>query len=220
MSHTDYTYMKIASERQFKYNWWGSDNGSGSKYFNKTYYDWLENYINAIDPQNICEIGCNIWTYMKDVDLESRCYIGYDIVQEIIDHNNAHFSNENVKFICKNVMSDFDSIPSCDLLIIKDVLNNWSNQEIKEILNLSLKKAKRVVICTWYDKDYDGSDIKYGEYRFLSSSVEPLKQFNPHVLMVICDIFNSNINKEIIVFYSDDTQPDYEDTKYDFTKLK
>jgi hypothetical protein len=206
--------MKSIAEVQYQMNWWGENVGSGSNYFNETYVEWLNKYIKYIDAKNIYEIGCGEWKFMKCVDFANRSYTGFDIVDKVIEKNNNQYGNEFIKFKCCNILENMNEIENADLVIVKDMLVNWSNHQITTLLQQLQQRTRRIVICSWNDQTTE--DCEYGEYRGLSFTKQPLKSFNPKVLLTVCDHFNNNMYKEVVVIYGKDAKDDVFPTKYRF----
>jgi len=209
-----YDEMKTIAETQYQLNWWGENVGSGSNYFNETYVEWLNKYIKYIDAKNIYEIGCGEWKFMKNIDFTNRTYTGFDIVSNVIEKNTKQYGSPSITFKCCNILENMDEIENADLIIIKDMLVNWSNNQIKTLLQQLQERSKRIVVCSWNDQTLH--DCDYGEYRGLSVAKEPLKTFHPKILLTVCDYFNDNMYKEIVVIYGQNTKDDVFQTKYRF----
>lgn len=59
-------------------------------------------------------------------------YRGFDIVRPVIQQNRKLYAREGVDFDVSQ--EQFDERPDADLLIVKDVLQHWSNAAIESFL--------------------------------------------------------------------------------------
>ena len=109
----------------------------------KFYINLLMNIINENNIKTICDIGCGDWQFSKTIDWTGLNYTGIDCVSSVIDFNKENYSQENIKFM----KGDARDIPEgYDLVILKDVIQHWNDEEIKYILPKIIEKNKFVFL--------------------------------------------------------------------------
>ncbi len=109
-------------------------------------------------------------------------YNGYDTYKKIIDFNkDKYLLNNKFNFFHLDFYSEKEKIMNADLCIIKDVLQHWSLEYINLFLEylVNSKKFKFILLCNCCYQERDNTDIKNGDFRFLSCKYLPLKHFNP-----------------------------------------
>ncbi len=174
----------------YKKNIWGSS-GSGSKFTpdNKWFLNELRNHIDTHKLQNICDLGCGDWEIMKNfIFKDNENYTGMDCVDFLINDLNNKYSNNNIKF----VHQDFSiNLPmGYDIVILKDVIQHWSNEDIKKIFPIILQNNKYVYCINGYKFTRDPTkndwtkrelDKKYS-YHPVDINREPLNEFKDNVV--------------------------------------
>lgn len=170
-------------------NIWGSS-GTGSKYShnNKWFLNQLKYIINKYNIKNILDIGCGDWEIMKHFNFEDVKYTGIDCVKSVIDNNNEKYKNNNINFIHQDI---FINIPkNYDLIIIKDVLQHYQTDKIRDILNNIINNNKYVYCINGYkftrDKSKNGwtnriLDKKY-HYHPISFNEDELNYFKKYII--------------------------------------
>ena len=104
--------------------------------------DWLRRHPAC---HSIVELGCGDWATTRLLELSPQhCYVGYDIVTDIIDENCRRFQSDTVRFKC----SDFLVQPpkDADLLVVKDVLQHLSNTAVHWFLEHILPRFRYAII--------------------------------------------------------------------------
>ena len=135
---------------------WGSKNGKGSSGTGsnnspdtKFYINLLMKHIQDYNIKTVCDIGCGDWEFSKTIDWKGADihYTGVDCVKSVIDFNKENYSCENIEFI----HGDATDIPEgYDLVILKDVIQHWDDEEIKNILPRIIEKNKFVFLGNGY----------------------------------------------------------------------
>jgi len=133
---------------------WGSKNGKGSSGTGsnnspdiKFYINLLMKHIHENNIKTVCDIGCGDWEFSKTIDWNGLHYTGIDCVKSVIDFNKENYSQENIEFI----HGEAGNIPEgYDLVILKDVIQHWDDDQIKKILPQIIEKNKFVFIGNGY----------------------------------------------------------------------
>jgi len=152
---------------------WGFGSGHGSlPSVTITYRNLLEQFIKINDIKSVVDYGCGDWQFSRLVDWNNVEYTGIDIASNVIQDNLKKYSANNVKFI--ETPADSNDVPPADLLIIKDVLQHLSDDEVKLFIKNILPRFKFALItnCTEPLSDLNRA-ISSGEFRPLDISKSP-----------------------------------------------
>ena len=133
---------------------WGSKNGKGSSGSGsnnspdtKWYINLLMKHIEETGSKSICDLGCGDWEFSKTIDWNGLHYTGIDCVKSVIDDNIKNYENDNIKFIHKDAGSITEGY---DFVILKDVIQHWTDEQIEEILPQIIEKNKFVLLGNGY----------------------------------------------------------------------
>ena len=106
----------------------------------KTVTDFLKSHDHKM---TICDIGCGDFNIGQHIFKYSKKYFAIDIVEELIERNKIKFKTKNLEFLCSDIANDV--LPKADVIIIRQVLQHLSNNEIQQILN-RLKTCKYIIL--------------------------------------------------------------------------
>jgi len=106
----------------------------------KTVTDFLKSHDHKM---TICDIGCGDFNIGQHIFKYSKKYFAIDIVEELIERNKIKFKTKNLEFLCLDIANDV--LPKADVIIIRQVLQHLSNNEIQQILN-RLKTCKYIIL--------------------------------------------------------------------------
>lgn len=204
-----YLKSKIDYKKKFKLiyntNYWSdkdSVSGSGS---NKTQtLNAIDNINKILDDYNIKSIldaPCGDFNWMDDL-LKERInlkkkeiqYLGADIVQDLILNLKKKYSTQNINFISFDIISE--NFPNVDLLICRDCLIHFSNQDIdRTIINFLDSKIKYILVTdSIVDDSFENYEIETGEFRKLDLTKKPFNLPKNH-LFQFNDVFNIKTKK-------------------------
>ena len=142
-----------------------SGSGSHKKQYVEPYVMFLKNFIAEHNVDSAVDLGCGDFNIGSQFAYSLNEYIGVDIVDNLIEHNNKEFSCKNVRFLCLDICND--DLPDANLCIIRQVLQHLKNNEIQLVIN-NTKKYKYVLVTESvtkkeYVKSYN-SDIEDDRY--------------------------------------------------------
>ena len=147
--------------------------GSGKKSLNlnnKFYINCLNQNIEKYNISSIIDIGCGNWEIYENINMNNINYLGIDNDENIIKLNLEKYGNDTIKFIKKDILK-YDDIPKVDLFIIKDVIQEMSNDNIKKIIDKIIGLKPKLIIITSdilpYSINYN-LNVKNGLYRPIS----------------------------------------------------
>ena len=155
--------------------------GPGSKLENcLPYVCFLRGWVLGSGSKSVCDVGCgdlrHFYPLYEGLGIE---YTGYDIYEPMI---NAHrtvpqFQNPKWWFETKHCLTDCDTMVSADLLVLKDVLQHWTDSEVKEFLDwaTTCKKYKAIMITNC--GGLDGTLDTPGRWRGLSEKHQLLHPY-------------------------------------------
>jgi len=131
-------------------NIWGDGSGKGSSIeYNKKYIEYLEKIIKEKNINSILDLGCGDWNFSKIINYDNINYLGIDCVDKVIKSNIENYKKNNINFICDDIYNlDNFFKNEIDLVIIKDVLQHLSDEEIELFLNKLLEKNFKYLLIT------------------------------------------------------------------------
>ncbi|MDR2523705.1 MAG: class I SAM-dependent methyltransferase [Synergistaceae bacterium] len=160
----------------YKENYWESGSGLGSHPdATINYRGILENFITEYSIRSIVDLGCGDWQFSRYVKWGNVNYIGYDVVQDVIEANISQYATPNISFIHLRP-EEIGTIKEADLFIAKEVFQHLPNDEIKSILDIALLKYKYLLVtdvisANGYESIND--DIKFGYFRCVDITRPP-----------------------------------------------
>lgn len=135
----------------YRKNTWGGKPGefySGSGTHNvdvQRYIDTVRNFIKDRNIRSVVEIGCGDFHVSSQiVQGLNVSYTGTDVVEEMMNHHQAKYGREGISFRYVNAIEG--QLPMADLVIIRQVLQHLSNEQISRILEKI--KAFRYALIT------------------------------------------------------------------------
>lgn len=181
---------------------WGGHSGGGSMpYWTLEYRAFLERFISLNNIRSIVDIGCGDWQFSRFINFTGIEYHGFDVVESVIRRNQERYSAPNVHF--EIMPEDFNRIPNADLLIMKDVLQHLSNDDIFKFKNELFFRFPKNILTNSYRKlrihNYDLSsgdyttghnyDIAAGDFRCLDLNDDPFNFGGSYVLEFSSPLF-------------------------------
>ena len=111
---------------------WRGGSGSGSREdLTRDYRTFLQNFMRGNRIASVVDLGCGDWQFSRHIDWTGIDYSGVDVSSVVLGATKT-FSREGVRFLHANAVTD--PLPAADLLIVKDVLQHWSNADILAFL--------------------------------------------------------------------------------------
>jgi len=139
--------------RIYERNEWGGVPGeyfSGPGSIDETvsiYVETIKKFIENKRITQVVDLGCGDFRIGSQLLFPGMKYIGVDIVQPLIEHNQMLFGNTDVTFQHLNIVND--ELPHGGLCLIRQVLEHLSNKEIIQILQ-KIKKYKYAIVTEQY----------------------------------------------------------------------
>jgi len=152
---------------------WGIGSGDGSDARdNAGYVKFLQRFLKDQQIKSVVDLGCGDWQTSRFVDWSGIHYRGFDLVRPVIEQNTASFGSPTVEFAVFS--GDFADLPAADLLIVKDVLQHWSNETVRGFLpTLQRYPYSLVTNCIFSRGSTANNDITDGGFRRLDMRLPP-----------------------------------------------
>lgn len=162
-------------------DWAGHSGGGSSVYHTIPYRAFLEGFIQANSISSILDLGCGDWQFSRFINFGPSVYHGYDVVDPVIVRNKAAFGSEQRLF--STMPATLDELPTCDLLIMKDVLQHLSNSKILQFTHELIPRYRYCLITNSYEKinTPQNIDIVDGEFRCLDLTSDPYRANGAYV---------------------------------------
>jgi hypothetical protein len=133
----------------------------------------LKIFIKQNNINSILDVPCGDFSWMKDLIIsENLNYVGWDIVDEIIDYNKKKYSSKNVNFFCKDIIIE-NNFENYDLIFSRDFFIHMKINDIKKILNNVRKSNAKFFACSNNSDVLINRDILVGQHRKINLSIEP-----------------------------------------------
>ena len=171
----------------YKTNYWSDDkskSGAGSNFEStRGIKEHLPFIIQKFKIETIFDAPCGDFSWMKQIlNTTNVNYHGSDIVTEIVDDNIKKFLNKNIYFSKKNII--LDKLPDCDLMICRDCLFHFSNEDIFLFLENFLSSNIKFLLTTSHLNDnnnFKNINIETGDFRYLDLFSEPFNITREHI---------------------------------------
>lgn len=166
--------MKKVFSDIYKEKVWYKGSGSGSlPKTTRIYRKFIQEYIIKNKIKSVLDFGCGNWNFSKLINWRGINYLGLDVVDFVIEENRRKYTKKTIKFDVADLSNE--KLPVADLIIVKDVIQHWSNKDILKIIS-KLKKFKHVLITNNCGRGDTNKDIKNGQARSLDLSKPPFNQ--------------------------------------------
>jgi len=134
-------------------NTWGGEadtfcSGSGSQIeASRPYSEMVKKFVAEHEIKSVLDIGCGDFSVGQIIQVPGVKYTGVDIVPELIARNAELFGSGSIWFKCLNVIED--ELPEADLVLVRQVLQHLSNDQIARVLE-KLKHYRYVMVTEHY----------------------------------------------------------------------
>ena len=152
-------YCKCIMEERFtkiydKNIWGGSGSGSKMSRNQLKYIGTLTDIMEKYNVKTICDVGCGDWEFSQYINWGDRKYDGIDCVKSVIDNDIERFKNDNINFHHK-IIDDRYVPTGYDLIIVKDVIQHWRDEEIIKYLTQLIDNNEYVFTTNGYQFNRD-----------------------------------------------------------------
>lgn len=149
----------------------------------------LPNLIRTYNIRTMLDAPCGDWNWMSQTETTLDQYFGVDIVSSVIADNTKKYGKDNIKFMCRNIVSD--ELPSVDLIMCRDCLVHLSYQDIKSVIeNFKETNSTYLFTNTYPDVDINDNIFTGLKWRPLNMQREPFNFPEPILLFADCVSLN------------------------------
>jgi SAM-dependent methyltransferase len=165
--------MHKVFETIYAQNVWGHGSGEGSLPVHvRPYLNFLRRFLRSRRVASVVDFGCGDWQFSRSIHWGDIAYRGYDIVPAVVAANRLHYQTERISF--HEVGTDFADLPPADLLLVKDVLQHWSDETIFSFLPvLSRYRFALITNCVDPAGVTQNAPIADGGFRYLDVRLAP-----------------------------------------------
>lgn len=177
------THKEIFTEIYDK-NVWGGSGGGSDPGNTVEYRALLQRFMKDYEIKTVLDWGCGDWAFSRLMDWSEVHYVGVDVVDSVVTRNRKKYSTANIAF---STTENWPDSLYYELVIVKDVLQHWSNSQIDLFLGDLIRwgNFKYILITNTASQEYDNQDIQAGDTRGLCARFEPLKKYYPEILATI-----------------------------------
>lgn len=157
--------------------------GNGSKLSEcLPYVCFVRGWLFGSSIKSVVDVGCgdlrHFYPLYSGTNVE---YTGYDIYKPLIDSHKTvkEYQNPKWSFEFKHAYSDRESMKSADLMILKDVLQHWTDDEVITFMDWATTCGKyNTILITNCIGDSQGCLDTPGRWRGLNEHHFTLKKYN------------------------------------------
>jgi SAM-dependent methyltransferase len=127
----------------YERNLWGGAageycSGAGSDEAHaEAYAEVVRDFIAKHDIRSVVDVGCGDFNVGRRLSSAGVRYTGVDVVEGLIEHNQAMHGGPGVRFLCIDATAE--ELPDGDLCLIRQVLQHLSNAQIQSVLERTRK---------------------------------------------------------------------------------
>lgn len=96
------------------------------------YCQLVSQFVRDQGIRTIADLGCGDFRIGRRIAEQAARYVGVDIVPELVDYYQRHYSDERISFQCCDITSD--ALPEAELCLVRQVLQHLSNAEVESAL--------------------------------------------------------------------------------------
>jgi SAM-dependent methyltransferase len=158
---------------------WGQDpqTGLGTSGHGSTlaasndYRNLLTKFLIERKIASVVDVGCGDWQIGREIDWSGIAYLGVDVSSVVLSRVKM-FESDNIRFVEGDARTM--ALPDADLLLLKDVLQHWSNTDIQRFVP-RISRFRFALITNDYAPFAEGQnkDINGGECRSLDLAAPP-----------------------------------------------
>ncbi len=140
----------------YEKNLWGNSGKASRQYYSGVgshdgsivipYIEAVQDLLTEFDTKpDVVDLGCGDFFIGSSIRSFCGSYTACDVVEPLISYNKSKFKNLNVDF--KHLDITKDTIPSGDMLIVRQVLQHLSNKDISRFVE-SINSNYKMLLLT------------------------------------------------------------------------
>lgn len=137
--------------------------------------------LRELGATTLLDVPCGDFHWMRDVDLAGIDYLGGDIVQALIDANNAAYAAPGRRFRRLDLLAD--ALPAVDAVMCRDCLVHLPNARAQQALDKLRRSGSRWLLATTFPGTEYNEDILLGHWRPVNLERPPFNLPPPQWLL-------------------------------------
>ena len=134
--------------------------------------------VHDLGVKVILDAPCGDYNWFRKISWESGIdYLGGDIVEPLIQRNQAAFSSPNTRFIPLDIVRDV--LPKADLWLCRDCLIHLSNHDALLVVDNFLRSDIRYLLTSTHPDLEENRDAPTGSCRFVNLLLPPFNFSKP-----------------------------------------
>lgn len=165
--------MQAVFEVIYTQSKWGHGSGEGSHpAHTRGYRSFLQQFLKDRHIHSVVDLGCGDWQFSRLLDWHGIAYLGLDVVPFLIETNQQWYGSPQIEFRPTDLGNS--ALPAADLLLVKDVLQHWSQARILDFLpKLERFPYTLITNCVHPLGPTRNQDIQDGQFRYLELTAPP-----------------------------------------------
>lgn len=149
----------------------------------------LPGVLAELGVETLVDVPCGDFNWMCEVDLQETCYVGVDIVPEIVKRNRERFGESaRRRFVLGDATRD--PLPPGEAILCRHLLPHLSFRDALAALEQFRRSGARWLLTTTFSSVETNRDIVTGDFRAINLARAP---FNlPPPVRTIDDSFRLN----------------------------
>jgi SAM-dependent methyltransferase len=156
----DEIFGRLYSEEGWDENLWGSTMEA-----TRPLRAFLEQFVVEHQVRSVLDVGCGMTSYAHAVDWKGARYLGVDVVPAVVAASRARYPG--AEFV-EGDARRLDAWAGFDLLLIKDVLQHWSLENVRAFLAQPALPSFKHVLVVNCDDERGNTDIADGDWQPLN----------------------------------------------------
>jgi hypothetical protein len=171
----------------FRWGQWGSRNnesisGNGSTlFYTESLRAALPILLRGLDVKRLVDGPCGDFNWMRHVDLTGIQYVGLDIVEDIISHNQSEFTTDARSFATADITKD--ALPPADLMICRDCLMHLPFKNIWSFMENFANSDIKYLLTTTHNNPANRDIEKPGGFHLINLRMEPFLLSDSPILL-------------------------------------
>lgn len=127
--------------------------------------------------RTVLDIPCGDFSWMRDVPLGLSQYIGADIVDDLVNTNNALYADRCRSFMKLDAVKDH--LPRVDLILSRDCLVHFSARDVIAALRNFQRSRSSYLLTTTFTGRRHNISIETGRWRPINLEAPPFNLLSP-----------------------------------------
>jgi hypothetical protein len=164
-------------EQIYRTNLWGSEesvSGMGSALVEtRTLLREVPHLLRELGTKTLLDAPCGDFGWLSQADLSGIQYVGADVVQELVDRNEALYGGPDSRRRFMRLDLTADRLPTADVVLCRDCLVHLSFRNIFEVFWRVKESGSQYLLSTTFVECTRNDDIEDGDWRMLNLQLPP-----------------------------------------------